>query len=196
MTPRVGVVALAALLLVGCGAAEANTDEPTADTPAATAASEATKPSPTPTPTPTPTPSPSPTYAPPQQIASIIAEHEADWRETIEAAEDCRVMWMEKSDDPIVEVKVMSCHLREATLSLQSKTVLEELDALTPEPSMSRLVTETKLALASIKAAAVDEKCGPSGESADTAGCLLAHGNAHLGYDALEDALNAWGPYL
>ncbi|QXT62716.1 hypothetical protein [Tessaracoccus palaemonis] len=184
MKKTIGLAAVAVLLLAGCGA---QTD--TAETsPAAATSSPAPEPSPTPTET-------GPTI---EQYASVIAKYETEWREVIDGAGDCRFRWtMGNMDDPTESAEAKICYAQESTMALRASTAVDELDALGEVPaSIADLVYDTRNALLKVVLARMDEQCGTMGDEADTDDCTTAAGNAMRAYDAVEDELNAWGPYL
>lgn len=180
--------ALAVGLLTACGA-----PAPVGSAPAPITASPSTPPSPS------LTPSPSAEYATPQQLASIIAMQEDGWREVADGALECRDLWASSRldpDDPILSVQSLTCHMREATITLSSENALRDLAGLEAEPSMASLVSKTEAALRAVMAADVNGKCDSMGDLADTDDCKDAHLSALLAYRDLDEALDGWRPYL
>lgn len=181
------------LLLVvpftACGAPQAGSAATSSPMPVVSSA-------PTPVASPKPSPAPQPEFSTPQQFASVIAMKERDWREVIEGAFDCRMDWLaqDTSTDPIVGVRSMSCHLREATITMTAQSAVEELRSLAPDPSMESLVDKTLLALEEVVRADVYGQCG-TGETLGEA-CDGAHIAALRAYSSLETVLDGWAPYL
>lgn len=188
MRKTIGLAAAAVLLLAGCGGSSEAAAPASSTSPAAATSSAAPAPSPTPTET-------GPTI---EQFASVIAKHETDWREVIDGAGDCRFVWvMGDEDDPADSLTSLACYTQEANMALQASAAVDELDALGDAPaSISDLVYDTRIALLKVVLARMDEQCGTMGDDADTDDCTTATGNAMHAYDAVEEQLDAWKPYL
>ena len=162
-------IVAAALLLAGCSA------------------------SPAAEPTRTPTPTPTPEYATENQVASVIAAYESDWREVIDGAGECRAGWV---FDP-GSLPGMSCWLREQTLTTTAELTIPDLGELEIPPSMVGLVASTTAVLQGIVDVGAKTVCGDGvAEPADTPECTEALGSLNNYYRMLEGELDSWGPYL
>lgn len=183
--------AVALLALTACSGEPSPAQQ--ASDPAQSTSSATQAPAPTPSPTPTPTES----FATPQQFASIIAMNEKDWREVIDGGFDCRLDWAleDTSEDPTVGIRALTCHMREATITMTANSALKDLSALTPDPSVESLVQQTRGALQAVVDADVYGQC-ETGEKAGTVECDSAHLSALNAYSMLEKALDGWAPYL
>lgn len=137
-----------------------------------------------------------PAEATPEQLASVIAGYEKDWRQVINKAGDCRWDWT-VSDDATAELRGMTCYMRETTISLTTETAAAQLAELTPPSSMTALVDDTTTALAAVYDIDLEGVCGdPVVGPNDTKKCSTTLGERMWAYSQLEDALDQWGPYL
>lgn len=168
-----------ALGLAGCGSG--GTAEP---------------PMPTTTPTTTPTPTPTPTVAAAteQQVASVIATYESDWRKTIDSAGECRFRWV---TDP-GSIEGTTCWWNEGAIVLSAGNASRQLDELTAPPSMEGIVGDTIAVLDAITSTDLATACGDTLASApsETDVCTEALGSLMPLYADLETQLDAWGPYM
>lgn len=159
----------AALILAGCA--------PTATPPAE----------------PTSTPGPTPEYATENQVASVIAAHESDWREVIDGAFECRSMWYSTPGS----IPGMTCWIKEQTLITTAETAIRDLGELEIPPSMESLVESTTAVLQGIVDVDATTVCGEGVlEPVDTPECTEALGSLTWSYTMLEQELEAWAPYL
>lgn len=170
---------LAALALAGCG---------TDSKPATTSASSTTAPA---------APSPSPSFATENEVASVIAGYEKDWREVAEKAGPCRFKYVLKEDGPLAQTERMTCYTNEVTAAISAKNAMRDLAQLDVPPSMTPLVEETNKALQLLVDADLESACGPAMQEPNgTKKCDTAMGAQMLGYDMVTNALDKWGPYL
>lgn len=193
------IAAVATLLTVSaCSSGE---DE-TTDAASTAQSSSAAPPSPdAATPSPETSPEPpvdEPVTATPEQLASIIAERESGWRETIDEAYECRILYvLTDIDDPARSAQRTSCYWDEITIGLEAGTTGNDLGEHTPPDSMIELVDETRAVLTTIADIDLETECGPMSEPPpDTEECNLALGQRVLAYQDLESVLDSWGPYL
>jgi hypothetical protein len=140
----------------------------------------------------TPSSAPTPTYATENQVASVIAEYETDWRETMDEAGGCRFDWTMSPGS----ITGFACYLNEQTMSTTSELVLLDLDALDIPPSMTALVADTTAVLQLIVDKDLKGNCGEAEEPADTQECTDTLGGLNFLYNTLEGRLDAWKPYL
>lgn len=156
---------------------------PTSEPPATTAAG-------------TPTPSPTPEAATPEQVASIIARDEPDWREVIDNAFDCRYLWVVGGEDAIDDAEAMTCYLRELTMVSTTGTAAKELQELDLPSEMEHLVSETLWSLSEISTVDLEGTCGDDSVPNDSAECNDSLGTLSGAYVGFEKVLNKWQPYL
>lgn len=180
MNARLGVLAVAmTAALTACGAGA----EPTTSTPSTTPTGAS--------------PSPTSSEATPEQVASVIAGKQADWREVIEQAGTCRMNWVMKSEDLAETLNRKSCYTREVTAGLTAQAAIRDLGRLTVPSSMTTLVDKTTAALQQVIDVDLESACGPaSGEPSGTDECNKALGQRMWAYNSLGDALDMWAPYL
>lgn len=134
--------------------------------------------------------------ATPEQMATVIAGYEKDWREVINKAADCRWDWT-ISDNAAAELRGMTCYMTESTIGLTTETAAAELDALTPPGSMTALIDETDAALAAVYDIDLEGACGdPVIGPNDSKKCSTTLGQRMWAYSQLETALDQWSPYL
>lgn len=172
---RVGALAAsvaAVAMLVGCGATES-----AAPTPTATAEAEAVA------------------EATPEQVASVLAEYEPDWREVIDAAFDCRFTWT-MDDTPTGQLEGMACYTREQTIGITAQLVPRDWAAMEIPASMQGLVDDTTEVLSLISGVDLAAICGADSVPASTPECNEAVGGRNVAYGLLESQLDAWAPYL
>lgn len=158
------------------------------------AASEVSS-SPTPAAT-TTTPTPTETTATPQQLASVVAGYEADWRDTIDGAAECRVLWAMPSDDNLEQMQAATCWAREQTIVLNAGNASRDLQELDAPGSMTDLYADTLVALDSIKAVDLNGACGTDTLPSMADECYSTLGDLYVKYSDLETILDQWGPYL
>lgn len=164
-------LAIAALLIAGCGAPS--------DQVAATSA------------TPTPTPTVAPT-ATPQEYASVIAEHEAGWREYEENIVDCALASV-VGEGVLDEIKAMTCRTTSSTVTMTANKAIKDFRALdTPPSGMAELVVRTLIALEALGATGADKACSVDRESqACDDAATLTNGAIR----PVVSVLDAWKPY-
>jgi hypothetical protein len=144
---------------------------------------------------PTPTPTPEPTYASEAAVASVIAAKEPGWREVIDNAGECRLLWVVRST-PTEELQATTCYLREQTLTVEAETVLKELAGLRIDPDMEILVSSTETVLKNIRGVGFTNACGPDALPVESAECSAAMAGLYSNYSALEEKLDAWRVYF
>lgn len=127
------------------------------------------------------------------QVASVIAEREADWREVIDNAITCRTDWALSPG----KMSNLSCYLQEQTIINTAQLALRDFADLKVPASMSSLVDSTTVVLEQIGAVDLQGACGEGMvEPADSPECNEALGTLNFLYMTLGDKLDAWGPYL
>ncbi|WP_167131914.1 hypothetical protein [Paramicrobacterium chengjingii] len=168
---------VAILLLAGCASAEQ--PEPAAEQETETS-----------------TPAPEVDSATEEQVASVVAEYEPDWRETIDGASDCRFLWTTGGETAAEDIKAMSCYLKEQTIVTTAQLVTGDLADLEIPESMSSLVTNTTNVLESIGDVDLTSVCGDGDVPAETDECNSALGTLNALYMQLDSTLNSWSPYL
>lgn len=137
-------------------------------------------------------------YATENQVASVIAKYESDWREVIEGAGECRLGWTTASSDDVqASLEGFTCYTREKTMGATTQLAVDELDALDIPPSMDALVSSTSTTLKVLAGAELESSCGEDG-SPDTSSdaCTSTLGMLNTGYAVLEQDLDAWRPYF
>jgi hypothetical protein len=136
--------------------------------------------------------------ATPQQVASVIAGMEGDWREVVDEAGECRFTWvLGDDDDPADRITGMTCYMRETTIGYTAQTAMESLADLNVPDSMSSLVDETNMALQNVVDVDLEPVCGEATEGPnDSKPCDRALGQRMGAYSSLENVLDKWGPYL
>lgn len=161
-------LATAALLLTGCGSPS--------QAPAATSAA----------------PLAIPATATPQQLASIITENEASWREYEDNIVDCALADV-MGEGALDEVKVMTCRTAASTVTLMANNAARSMRALSAPPAdMKDLVARTLVALDTLGASGADESCGSDRESdACDNDSTIANGAIR----PVISVLDAWKPY-
>ena len=165
----------ALLALTGCGS-----DEPVSqEAPAPAATTQAA-------------PVPEPEYATVQQVASVIAAYAADWRETIEAADSCRIIHATGAQDVQEDVELATCFMRESAMTYSAQTVTTKWGELNIPPELQELVADTEEQLDKIVEADVAGNC----KDDESEECSTALGAVMMPYTALASRLNAWAPYL
>jgi hypothetical protein len=140
-------------------------------------------------------PTPTPTYASEAAVASVIAAKEPGWREVIDGAGECRLLWVIRST-PTEELQATTCYLREQTLTVEAETVLKELAALRIDPDMEVLVSSTETVLKNIRGVGFTNACGPDALPVESAECSAAMAGLYSNYSALEEKLDAWRVYF
>lgn len=165
-------LAMAALLLTGCGGIVEAAPSPTSASP-----------------TPSPTPTPTTTAA---QFASVIAEYETNWRDYSDEISNCafaRVVGKSAVD----EIKVTTCGTTVVTVTLNAKTAARELRALGKPPAeVSALASRTLVALDALGSTGADKGCSDDKKSqACDEGETLANGAIR----PVITVLDAWKPY-
>jgi hypothetical protein len=139
-----------------------------------------------------PTPTPTATYASENQVASVIAEYESDWRETIDSASSCRLGYVTGADPASDYV----CKTREETIGITAQLATRDLRKLNVPKSMASLVDGTDDALSAISRNDVKLLCGDDGWGGDDTTCNSALASRYAAYQELEAKLDAWSPYL
>jgi hypothetical protein len=137
-----------------------------------------------------------PPSATPEQVASVIAEYESDWRETIEGAGTCRFLWSFPSGSVNDEIESYTCYLIEQTIGSTSVIAVRNLNELVIPESMVDLVDETRDALTAISDIDLAAVCGTEETPANETPCNTALGSRMQAYLTLERVLDSWGPYL
>lgn len=138
-------------------------------------------------------------HATENQVASVIAKREPDWREFIEGRSGCKLLWeMERQGvaDLAQSLGAATCFLDMKTFVTTVQTAAIELDELVPPPSMEMLVADMSKVLSAIGGYDLDADCGSESIPADTSLCDLMLTGMDVNSLRLEDELNAWGPYL
>ena len=180
---HLALVAAVAIGLAGCGGVvdtEAAAESPTP--------SEAT--------TITVTQTPTATEATPEQVASVIAGQESDWRETIDGAGECRIL-NTIGEGPADELQLTTCYLGELTMGVSASHAIRGLNSLDVPGSMSGLVEETIGVLQAVADIDLEGACGPAFSTpADTQECSDALGSRFVHYGLLGTTLDKWRPYL
>lgn len=168
MKANIGGAALAAclILLAGCAA------------PAAQTAS-----SPTPTPTPTPTASIA-------QYASVITEHEQEWRDYEENIGACAFASI--GTTPTDFAKRMTCRLTAQTVTLTAKIAARDIRKLPKPPAeIGTLVNRTLGSLDTIALNDASAAC----KDTESESCDAAETQANGDIRPLIPILDAWKPY-
>lgn len=140
-----------------------------------------------------------PPEATPEQLASVIAASEDDWRATIDGAYDCRYLWVFEADSQDVadQLNAQACYWDELTIGVTTQQAADELAGMTPPASMEDLVEDTIAALEAVAATDLEAICGDAIEGrTDSPACSDAIGTRMWSYQELEEALDAWRPYL
>jgi hypothetical protein len=163
-------LSLAALLLTGC-AAESPAPEETEPVPVVESATE-------------------------NQVSSVLAEYEPEWRERIEEAGDCRFTWTLGGSTIAEEIGADACFIAEKTMGITSQLVIRDWDALVIPQSMVAIVDDTSKVIAAISEVDLKLLCGDEARPADTQACTDALGSRNFLYNQLESELDKWAPYL
>lgn len=142
--------------------------------------------------TPTPTPTPTVEAATPEQVASVLAEYEPDWREVIDAAGECRFGYVMGDE----ELEYASCYIREQTIVITSQLVGRDWSEMDIPASMTGLVLDTTGVLHEIGSVDLTGACGEDLFPNDSESCTSALGTLYTHYLELESQLDAWAPYL
>lgn len=180
---HLALMAAVAVALAGCGGSE---DTETA----------AESPTPSETTTTTATPIPTDTEATPEQVASVIAGQESDWRETIDGAGECRFLNV-MGEGPADELQLTTCYMGELTMGVSASGAIRELNSLDVPGSMSDLVEETVRILQAVADVDLEGACGPAFSTpVDTQECSDALGSRNVLYGLLGTTLDKWRPYL
>ncbi|WP_146197529.1 hypothetical protein [Promicromonospora sp. AC04] len=137
-----------------------------------------------------------PETATPEQLASIIAGNETDWRETIDGAGECRMLWVVPSDDAAVQANAFSCYLREQTIVLSTGNAARDLRELAPPNDMRSTYDETLSALDEISSVDLTGVCGEDSVPADSDECIQTLGTLFAAYNGFESVLDQWKPYI
>lgn len=144
-----------------------------------------------------PKPSPTPTVeaATPEQVASVLAAYETDWREVIDESGACRFTWT-LDDTPTGKLEGMACYLTEQTIGNTASIVIRDWEKLVIPESMASLVSETEAVLQDIADIDLRAACGTDAIPSSSDECSSALGSRNIMYGLLESKLNAWKPYL
>jgi uncharacterized protein YceK len=144
-----------------------------------------------------PTPTPTETYASENEVASVIAEYEEGWRETIDAAGRCRLLWALRDSLEFTDaMEAQTCWLQELTTASTAELALLDLNELDIPPSMEDVAMDTKQALSTIVGQEPRETCGEEAMPRATEFCTSIVGNLNAGYVVLSGKLDAWKPWL
>lgn len=144
-----------------------------------------------------PEPSPSAVaYATENQVASVIAGYEPDWREVIEDSANCRFLWVLGGSTFAEEVEAMTCFIQEKTMGVTAQIVIRDLGKLEIPPSMAELVGDTNVQLQAIADIDLELLCGSEDVPSDAAECTEALGSRNFVYGVLDGTLDKWSPYL
>lgn len=183
----VALVGLIAVGVAGCSGDATASTSPTTESPASPSAVNSA----------TPTPTPAPEVATKEQFASIIAGEEAEWREVIDQASDCRFLWVMGPDGPADEANAMTCYLREVTIVMSTGTAAKEIRALEAPSDLEGLVDGTLVVLDAISDIDLEGACGePFDGPEDSEECRETLGSLIWEYDGLEKVLDKWKPYV
>ncbi|MCW4458207.1 hypothetical protein [Microbacterium sp. MPKO10] len=142
------------------------------------------------------TPAPTNSEATESQVASVLAEYESNWRETIDSAADCRYIWSFGGDDVTGDLEAMTCYLNEQTLVMNAQTVVRDWEDMDVPSSMDTIVRETSQVLTEIGAVDLASVCGDQEAPIESDECDAELGSLNMLYSTLESKLDAWGPYL
>lgn len=148
-----------------------------------------------------PSAAPSPTEAvasneaTPEQVASVLAEYDTDWREVIDGAIDCRFTWT-LDDTATGQLEGMACYTREQTMGITSQLVVRDWGEMEIPASMTDLVADTVAMLGLISEVDLAAVCGAEAVPAATQECTDALGSRNFAYSALGGQLDKWKPYL
>jgi hypothetical protein len=140
----------------------------------------------------TPTPTPTVKVATENEVASVIAEYASDWRDTIDSASDCRIVYVTGSDP----AREYICETGEETIGITAGLVSRDLRKLNVPDSMQTLVTDTDTILSKINLVDVKSLCGDDGWNNAGPDCNSALAERYSLYTQLESKLDAWSPYL
>lgn len=143
----------------------------------------------------TPSPTPTPETATPQQVASVLAQYQSDWREVVTGAGECRFTWTIDTS-PTAKIKGMSCYLKEQTIGITSQLVMRDWKKLTIPSSMKTIVDNTSVILTGIAAIDLKTVCGTGTVPTEAPECNSALGSRYSLYSQLGRQLDAWSPYL
>ena len=131
------------------------------------------------------------------EVASVIAGYEQDWREVIDDAGECRVAWTMRDSDPAQKARRLTCYMRETAMGTTATLARRDLGNLAIPDSMSGLVKDTTKALRAVANVDLEAKCGgPFEGPKGSKECARALGSRMWTYDSLETVLNKWSPYL
>lgn len=135
--------------------------------------------------------------ATPQELASVVAAYEQDWRDTVAGAGECRVEWVVADEsDPTSLAKSLTCFTREKTIVLSTQIVARDLRELNPPASMQSIYDDTIATLDDVASSDLEGECGNGNAPADTSECSAVLGSLMHSYDELERILDSWAPYM
>ncbi|MEA1264581.1 hypothetical protein MicroSTF_16170 [Microbacterium sp. STF-2] len=143
----------------------------------------------------TPWVAPTPEEATPEQVASVLAEYETDWRDVIDGAIDCRFTWT-VDDTPTGQLQGTTCFTTEKTIGITSQLAVREWGEMEIPSSMQDLVASTSKVLGLISETDLAAVCGEDSEPNGTQECNDALGSRNFAYSMLEGELDKWKPYL
>ncbi len=150
-----------------------------------------------PKPTPTAVTVEEPATATVQQVASVIAAHDADFRETDEAAWDCRSAFIDAETDPIAELDATSCFANRVTSTMWAQITIRDLAALEVPAELVPLVNET-VAMMELLAELDLSVCGEQFDVPDLGDeeCNGAITSSEVYLGSIVGTLDKWRPYL
>lgn len=124
------------------------------------------------------------------QYASIISEHEQDWRDYSDGAQECVSASYDES--ALGQAKQTACGYRVRTIAITAKTASKDLTALdSPPAEVASLVSRTVGVLDLIDEADADVAC----ETGTTEECGVATMSTNIYARELTSILDAWKPY-
>lgn len=140
--------------------------------------------------------SPSSDLATENQVASVLAEYEPEWRERIAESASCRFTWTLGGATIAEEISADACYIAETTMGITAQLVVRDWNELRIPPSMSSLVEDTSKILTAIGDIDLATICGTEARPADTPECTEALGSRNFFYGLLDSQLDKWSPYL
>ncbi|MEV8182797.1 hypothetical protein [Specibacter sp. NPDC078692] len=139
-----------------------------------------------------PTPTPVAATASPEQLASVITEHETSWREYEEDIVDCALASI-VGKSVMDEIMALTCKTTSSTVAMTANAAARDLRKLDAPPAeMSDLVARTLLALDNLGATGADTECI---EDRESEACENAATLANGAIRPLVSVLDAWKPY-
>ncbi|MGK3954809.1 hypothetical protein ACLKOZ_01325 [Arthrobacter sp. R4] len=170
---------IAALLLMSLGGTACGSQ--------ASAGSEATA---------TPTPTKTAKTSTPQQLASVVAEHNASV-EQINLDEDCSFYEHSAEGNPkafAANVQALTCSIGKQTHAINAEILVTKLTKLAPYPEeLASLVEDTIAKAKRLAAIKVNDSCDSQSTVSDV--CRLARLNYRMAAPGLASTLASWKPY-